>query len=232
MHWWVHDYIEAGAYVELVSQIFWVLLSITLHELAHGWAAIWQGDRTPISHGRMTLNPVTHMGGMSLLMFAIVGIAWGVMPVDPSRFRWKRRGRIVVAGAGPAMNLVIAFITLTAAAGWLEYGPANNASLFRNVLTFLVMGGTLNLVLAAFNMLPVPPLDGADVLSGISFSYYRWMQSPQAQTIGFFVVIALFMSNAFDLLFTGADHAVAAYVTALVDLLPGGQVGRTPIPLP
>lgn len=54
-----------------------VIFSITLHELAHGWAAIWQGDRTPIETGHMTWNPLVHMGWASLLMFAIVGIAWG-----------------------------------------------------------------------------------------------------------------------------------------------------------
>lgn len=222
MSWWVHELWQAGLYVELVSWIFWVLFSITLHELAHGWAAIWQGDTTPIVQQRMTLNPVVHMGPMSLIMFAVIGIAWGVMPVDPSRFRWKRRGRIVVAGAGPAMNLLLAFITLTAAALWEVYGPRSNVNLDNNVRTFLTTGGWLNLTLAMFNLLPVPPLDGADVLAGISFRFYRWIQNPQMQQIGFFIFLVIFLSGIGGLFFGVAMNMSHAYVDLLTGLLPGG----------
>ena len=74
MSWWVSNFAQSGHYVELVSWIFWVLLSITLHELAHGWAAIWQGDDTPIRLNRMTANPIAHMGLPSLVVFALCGI--------------------------------------------------------------------------------------------------------------------------------------------------------------
>ncbi len=111
MRWWVHELWQAGMVVELVSWIVWVLFSIVLHELAHGWAALWQGDDTPRRLDRMTINPLVHMQGMSLIAFAIIGIAWGVMPTDPSRYRWGRRGRVVVSGAGPAMNVGLALVT-------------------------------------------------------------------------------------------------------------------------
>ncbi len=221
MHWWVLDYIQAGAHVELLSWIFWVLLSITLHELAHGWAAIWQGDDTPIRYGRMTLNPLVHMGGMSLLMFALVGIAWGLMPVDPSRFRWRRRGRIVVAGAGPAMNLLLAFITLTAAALWMMYAPSTNSDVFLNVYVFLMTGGWLNIFLALFNLLPIPPLDGASILSGVSFRFYRFIENPQTQQIGMFIVLAIFISGIGQVVYDAARAVSGEYVLAMVNLLPG-----------
>ena len=64
-----------------------VIISIVLHELAHGWAAIWQGDDTPRQMGHMTADPMVHMGGFSLLMLALVGIAFGAMPVNPRNFR-------------------------------------------------------------------------------------------------------------------------------------------------
>ncbi|MBT5381502.1 MAG: site-2 protease family protein, partial [Phycisphaerae bacterium] len=91
-----------------MSWIFWVLLSITLHELAHGWAAIWEGDKTPIETGHMSANPVVHMGRFSLIVFALIGFAWGLMPVRPWRFRHGRLGEAIVAIAGPAMNLALA----------------------------------------------------------------------------------------------------------------------------
>ena len=111
--WWVHDLYLQGRTVELISWIFWVIFSIVLHELSHGWAALWQGDDTPRRLGHMTANPIVHMGGLSLLVFALIGIAWGVMPTDPSRYRWGRRGRVFVAAAGPAMNVALSLIALT-----------------------------------------------------------------------------------------------------------------------
>ena len=100
MSWWVHEEFRAGGLVAVLSWAFWVIFSITLHELGHGWAAIRQGDDTPRRFGRMTLNPLVHMGVPSLVMFALIGIAWGAMPVEPSRFRWGRRGRVLVSAAG------------------------------------------------------------------------------------------------------------------------------------
>ena len=86
-----------------------VIISIVLHELAHGWAAIWQGDDTPRIAGHMTPDPMVHMGGMSLLMLALVGMAFGAMPVNPRNFR-SRYGDALVSAAGPAMNFLLAMV--------------------------------------------------------------------------------------------------------------------------
>jgi Zn-dependent protease len=217
--WWVADYYRSGGAVVVVSWIFWVLFSITLHELAHGWAALWQGDDTPRRYRRMTMNPIVHMGPMSLLMFAIIGIAWGLMPVDPSRFRWKRKGRVVVAAAGPAMNILLALLSLTVAAVWLEYGPVREP-LFSNVQHFLFIGGMLNLVLAVFNLLPFPPLDGSNILMGLSLRWYRLYQNPQAQMVGMFILLAVFVSGIGSLLFGAAASVGNRYVDAILTILP------------
>jgi Zn-dependent protease len=217
--WWVHEYFHTGGAALLVSWIFWVICSITLHELAHGWAALWQGDDTPRTQQRLTINPLVHMGPMSLLMFALVGIAWGVMPVDPSRFRWRRRGRIVVAGAGPAMNIAIALITLTAAALWLQYG-VDRQPLKENIFLFFITGGWLNIVLAAFNLLPIPPLDGSSILMGLSFRFYNLFQQPQIQMIGFFIMVVILMSGGGGLIFSAAGGVARAYVFGLARWLP------------
>jgi Zn-dependent protease len=219
MKWWVFEYAQAGEYTLLISQIFWVIFSITMHELAHGWAALWQGDDTPRRLHRMTANPLVHMGGFSLLMFALVGIAWGVMPVDPSRFRWRRKGRIVVSGAGPAMNLALAFVALTLCSVWVRYGPGSNP-LQANVETFLLTGGWLNIVLALFNLLPIPPLDGSGILSGLSLRAYVWFQNPQTQMIGLFAVMVIFMTGIGGLLFGAAIGTSRWYVSGLAGLLP------------
>ena len=82
MTWWVHQEYRSGGLVAVLSWAFWVIFSITLHELGHGWAAIRQGDDTPRRLGRMTLNPLVHMGVPSLVMFALIGIAWGAIATD------------------------------------------------------------------------------------------------------------------------------------------------------
>ena len=219
MNWWVHDLYQRGQVVELVSWIFWVILSITLHELAHGWCAIWQGDQTPRRLGRMTANPVVHMGAMSLLIFLLIGIAWGVMPVDPSRFRWGRKGRIAVAAAGPAMNLLLALVVLTLLAVWLAVGPAQS-KLYETLAVFLFMGGWLNILLCFFNLLPIPPLDGSTILGGLSWRAYQLYQNPQAVMFGMFVLMVIFFVTPIGGLFwRGADVIAAGYVGLLGVLL-------------
>ncbi len=222
-NWWVHDLYQDGRIVELISWAFWVIFSITMHELAHGWAAIWQGDDTPRRLNRMTANPLVHMGQWSLIVFALVGIAWGMMPVDPSRFRDRRFGRVYVSGAGPAMNVALAISALTLLILWLAWGP-QGSPIHKNLAVFLWTGGWLNLVLAAFNLLPIPPLDGSSVLSGLSFRIYQFYQRPQMQMIGMFLLLAVFFSGIFSFIFLGAGAIGGLYVDLGSGILGGPSV--------
>ena len=214
MDWWVSRFAEEGRYVELLSWIFWVLLSITLHELAHGWAAIWQGDDTPIRLHRMTLNPVVHMGGHALIMFALCGITWGQLPVNRHRFRDGHRGDIYVSAAGPAMNLLIGFVCLVGLTAWLRLVP-EGSNLYRNGAVFLYFGLALNLILASFNLLPIPPLDGSHILAGLSPRARELFQRPQAQMFGLLVFIAVFFMSPigglfFDLAWNTTERLIDA----------------------
>jgi Zn-dependent protease len=210
MSWWVHDLYQSLGVVALVSWIFWVLLSISLHELGHGWAAIRQGDRTPIELGRMTLNPLVHMGPLSLILFAACGIAWGLMPVNPHRFRDGRRGDVMVAAAGPLVNVLIAAACVILAAAWLAIVPQGTRAHGAGAV-FLYHGIFLNVFLAVFNVLPVPPLDGARILGGISSSAARLFNHPNAPLIGLLVFILMFRSGVGDMIWgiaTGAAQVV------------------------
>ena len=214
MTWWVHDLWMSGRGIELVSWIFWVIASITLHELAHGWAAIWEGDDTPLTTGHMTANPVVHMGVPSMIAFLIIGIAWGMMPVNPYRFRHGKWGRILVSFAGPAMNLLIAFVVLTI------LGCITNPQVEQtNVEAFLLLGGFLNLILFALNMLPVPPLDGSNILANLSTTIGGWYRHPQAQMAGLLLFFALIWSNMFGVAFMWANYLAARYAIFIWSLL-------------
>ena len=221
--WWVHDAFANGGPFEVVSWIFWVLLSITLHELAHGWAALWEGDTTPRDLGRMTANPYVHMGGLSLIVFAILGFAWGMMPVNPSRFRHRRWGDAIVAAAGPVMNILIAFLCLTIVGVWKGVAPTPTLDQVEiewqiRVQEFLVLGGWLNLVLCLLNLIPVPPLDGSRILASFSWKIRELYRHPQAQLFGLFLFMVIFIGGIADgaLLWTGM--AAARYVSMVANL--------------
>jgi Zn-dependent protease len=167
-----------------------------LHELAHGWTALWQGDDTPRAAGHMNFNPLVHMGPTSLIFFAAVGFAWGQMPVSPFRFRMGRMGDVLVSAAGPAMNVLLAFISLTALGVWAVKGPVGTTQ-HENVQLFLLTGGWLNLFLAFFNMLPFPPLDGSKVFAGLIAPLRPVLEGPQMQQFGWIAIFACGMLGLF-----------------------------------
>ena len=225
MNWWVHSAYESGGIVLLFSWAFWVIFSIVLHELAHGWAAIANGDNTPREMGHMTMNPIVHMGRMSLIFFAIAGIAWGLMPINPHRFRHERRGRVLVAAAGPAMNLLLAFITLTAAGTWAWAGTGGRITVAEhtaaNVAQFLFWGGFINLVLGAFNLLPIPPLDGSAILAGAHPALDRFYNTPAVRMYGMLVVLFFFFGVIDVPLQRTMGTAASNYVNWVEDRLIG-----------
>ncbi|MDP6478631.1 MAG: site-2 protease family protein [Phycisphaerales bacterium] len=226
MSWWVHDVFQTQGLPYLLSWIFWMLLSITLHELAHGWAAIWEGDFTPIETGHMSANPVVHMGGFSLIVFALIGFAWGLMPVRPWNFRHRRWGEAIVAFAGPAMNLALAFVSLTALGIWRGIDPtlqtAPSAEWMVHTSNFLWLGGWLNLVLFALNLIPVPPLDGSRILAATSMQIRQLYNHPNASMAGMIVFFLILMTNIFNVALVGIGMASQQY-TDIIAAAVGGS---------
>ena len=159
-----------------------LLLALPLHEFAHAWVAYRFGDMTAKNQGRLSLNPFRHLDPLGSLMMYVAHFGWAKpVPVDPRNFRRKRLGMLLVAVAGPISNLLLAFVSmlliglltklmmtgvLTVTEGW---GSAVLSGAF-DLLSMLVQ---INILLAVFNMLPVPPLDGSRVLS--SFLPEKWM---------------------------------------------------------
>jgi Zn-dependent protease len=161
---------------ELIQQIaIWalpVLLAITLHEAAHGFAALRLGDDTAHRLGRVTLNPLKHidpfgtiiMPGLLLLSGApfLFGYAKPV-PVNFRRLRDPKRDMVLVAAAGPGMNLALALASVILLRLWLETTAMGEGWVSGTLQASLL----LNLVLAVFNMIPLPPLDGGRVAVGL-----------------------------------------------------------------
>lgn len=141
-----------------------VIPSICLHEYFHAQTALWMGDDTAARQGHLTLNPLRQMGWLSLVMFLLIGIAWGMVPVDRSKL--TRKGAILTTFAGPLTNLVLFF--LSAAALCLMILLDRNGIVFPELLgLYFQILGLYNLVLFILNMLPIPGLDGWAILSEI-----------------------------------------------------------------
>jgi Zn-dependent protease len=201
----------------LFAVILSVIVSIVLHELAHGWAAIRCGDETPNWTGHMTGNPMVHMPPMSFLMLFLVGIAWGLMPVDPTRMRGKY-AEAFVAFAGPAVNLILAFVAMTGYAMWIKFSPetfTSKAPMAQNGELLLRVFFTMNLALFLFNLLPVPPLDGSRILANFSPGYRALLGNEAfmgAMGAGFFI---LFLVGG-TLIFGAANFIAGWYLMLLL----------------
>lgn len=173
-----------------------VIVSICIHELAHGLMAILHGDRTPIETGHMTVNPAAHVTPVSVVCLLLAGIAWGSMPVDEGRMR-GRFGRGLVALAGPASNVLLAGLGIGVVGVWQRMDDRATSELsaqLQNLQYFLWVFGVVNVHLALFNLLPVPPLDGSRILANVSRRYgelVRRMESTGSMVVGYLLLFTV-----------------------------------------
>ncbi len=149
----------------LVSVVF--IIALSLHEYGHALSANLQGDPTAKLAGRLTINPRAHLDPVGTFMLVMVGFGWGKpVPFAPNKLRSQRFGAAMVAIAGPAVNVVLAFISAAALVALVRSGAS--AGGFTGLLgRFLEISLGLNVTLALFNMIPVPPLDGSRILGAI-----------------------------------------------------------------
>lgn len=143
-----------------------VVFSVCLHEYFHAKTAVWEGDYTAAEH--LTLNPLRQMGFMSLLMLAFFGIAWGAVPVDRSLLR-SRRSMLRVSLAGPAANLLLLLLAwclllILGLPTVQNFLFADNQAVAAGVYLFIITFGVYNFVLLVFNLIPLPGLDGWNIL--------------------------------------------------------------------
>ena len=151
-----------------------LIFSIVVHEVAHGWMALRQGDQTALLQGRLTFNPIPHVDPVGSLlvpaMLALMGspylLGWArPVPVNPRNYRDLKRGDILVSLAGVASNLVLAFVFafLLAAVFWLQRAFPGGHAWWANMGQMFYYGVIINAVLLVFNLVPIPPLDGSHV---------------------------------------------------------------------
>ena len=188
-----------------VTIMFLVTFSVCCHEFMHAFIALKMGDDTAARCGHLTLNPLKQMGIISLLMMIFIGIAWGQVPVNRANFR-SRAGVVLTALAGPLTNLVL----------WLVFIGLCLLTAFMSAdhqfaVYMLAYGAMLNFVLFVFNLLPIPGLDGFNVLIEL-FPQVFHRDSELVKGVFFLLVVLLFTSSGrlFDLAMNVTLRTLAA----------------------
>jgi Zn-dependent protease len=186
-----------------------LLFSLTVHEAAHAWTADMLGDPTARILGRVSLNPLVHIDPIGTVVFPLLAIVAGVpligwakpVPVNVTKLRHHRRDYVLVAAAGPASNLLIAIV----AALLLKVMPVSPVTLGEPNITapiasMLSRALFLNVLLAVFNMIPIPPLDGGNVIGGLLPRALAYRFDSLIRPYGFILLYALMLTRGLDYL--------------------------------
>ncbi len=188
-----------------------LIVALTVHEYAHAYVADRLGDPTPRQYGRLTLNPLAHLDLVGTLLILFAGFGWAKpVPINPANFGNWRRDTITVAAAGPLANITLLFaLGIPYKLGLFEVGGFWAVAPVDRLLRMTLQ---INAMLAVFNLIPIPPLDGSKILQGLlppaqAVSYAR------IQPYGMFILLALVLTNALPPLLIGPMRWLIAQAT-------------------
>ena len=215
--------------INLLLSIPSILLALSVHECAHAWAAYKLGDSTAKNFGRMTINPLKHLDPLGVLCMIVAGFGWArPVPVNSRNLRNPKRDMVLISLAGPASNIILAFIGLLilrilqvlvlpalSAAAIGAFGVDAIAML----LQFLMLFCMLNAGLAIFNLLPIPPLDGSHLLALIlpSRIYFKYVQYERYIS---FALVLLLVFNVLDIPLLFLRSYLLMGLEWIIDLIP------------
>jgi Zn-dependent protease len=184
-----------------------LLFSIIIHEVAHGWVADKLGDSTARWLGRLSLNPAKHLEPIGTLMLFAFGFGWAKpVPVNFNNLRDPRKGLILVSAAGIVANIFMAFLAHLLVR---LINPSPGFVIFLDYLAYI------NIMLAAFNLIPIPPLDGAKILMGFSSSQFQYTLM-RLEPYGFFIIIALLYLRILDPLISLFEWIITGIISLLL----------------
>ncbi len=194
----IMDYIRSGQYemifIQAASILFVIFCTLPVHEYAHAWMAVKLGDETPRYAGRLTLKPMAHIDPIGAIMIFLVGFGYAKpVPVNMNNLKNGRKSFALVALAGPVSNLIMAFIFLffRAVVDVLYLKLSLPVAVYTVLAYFFLYAASINISLAVFNLLPIPPLDGSRIFNLIlpRKYYYTLMRYERYIMIAVFVLI-------------------------------------------
>lgn len=194
--------------LQIIIQLPILLISLTIHEFSHGYAAYVLGDDTAKRAGRLTLNPISHIDPFGLIMLFIARIGWAKpVPINPYNFHDQKRDTAITAAAGPAANFALAIVLsivfnlIKKANPDILYTSSSLSQFWLGMLLYAIL---INLALGLFNLIPVPPMDGSKILGGFlsDEAYYKY--TAQEQRGAQILMIVLVVSFVFRLNIIGA----------------------------
>lgn len=160
--------LEWSALLPYLINLLVAMPCITLHELAHGWAAYKLGDYTAKSRGRLTLNPIKHIDPLGLILMVTLGFGWAKpVPVDMRNFKNPKRGMALTALAGPVANFLLCIVVMVAGGIIFRTGWPLNSDVGYYIFIILVFIAVRSAMLGIFNLIPIPPLDGSKAVGAL-----------------------------------------------------------------
>lgn len=201
--------------VGLLALLMAVLTAITCHEVAHGYAAYRLGDPTAKNQGRLTLNPIKHLDPIGALLMLVAGFGWAKpVPVNPFYFEGDRtKGMMLVSVAGPLVNLLISFTCV------VLFVLGNGFAQIEFVRLFLLYSITLNVYLAVFNLIPIPPLDGSKILAGFLPKAKAYYYLNTMEKYGFMILMLLILFNITDLIMVPIANVILDIFVSIASIL-------------
>lgn len=199
----------------IVATLLAVLIAITFHETAHGYVAYRLGDPTAKNQGRLTLNPIAHLDPIGALLMVVAGFGWAKpVPVNPFYFKGDRtKGMMLVSVAGPCTNLILSFLA------YFIFVAGNGFAQIPFLSTFLYYCITLNIYLAIFNLIPIPPLDGSKILAGFLPKSTAYKYLTTMEQYGFLILMVLIIFNITSIILVPAANAVLGVFSFILNLI-------------
>lgn len=204
-----------GFLMNLIAGLPGIVIAMVVHEYAHARVAYALGDYTPRLQGRLTLNPAAHVDPIGLLMLFIVHFGWAKpVQINPMNFSNPRRDDILVSLAGPASNLITAFIALIALVLLAKFDfPFSEGTLL--VFNLIII---YNINFAIFNMLPIPPLDGSHILRNL-LPYELARQYEYLERYSFIFLIIILMTPVLSYIFVPLQKFIFGIFQGIVNIL-------------